>query len=315
MIKTACIALMLLTSAVAMADEPISRRAAMASGGELDVTNVAGSITVTGWDKAEVLVEGYLWEGAEELIFEADGDRTRIEVVLPKRVRNTKGSKLDIRVPFATDVIAVAVSADIRIERMTGDKRLQSVSGDVEGEINGRDVEVRTVSGDIDVTGKGETGNVQIGVVSGDVLLRNVTGSLTIEAVSGDVDVLDANLQRLNIESVSGDLDLAMNLQDGGRLDAHTVSGDVVIRLRETPDLEVMLESFSGDIASLFGYDSARTSRYAPGRELRLEVGSGNTPVRIETLSGNITLRADQKPGSKDVRDLTNRRRGNHDED
>ncbi len=315
MIRAASIVLALLASTQAVADQPISKRADMDAGGELDVTNVAGSITVTGWDRAEVLLEGMLWDGAEELIFDADGDRTRIEVRLPDRVRNTKGSRLDIRVPVNTDVLASAVSAEIDVRRISGDVRLQSVSGDVNANISSRDVVIRTVSGDIDMSADGITDSVQVGVVSGDVLLRNINGDLTVEAVSGDVDVLDADLERVNIEAVSGDLDIDLNLNEGGRLDAHTVSGDVLIRLSNLPSLEVLMESFSGDICSLYGVKSARTSRYAPGRELRLEVGSGDTPFRVETLSGTITVRGDGRVSADEVRDLTNRRRSNRYDD
>ena len=50
------------------------------------------------------------------------------------------------------------------------------------------------------------------------------------------------------------------------------------------------IETFNGNIRNCFGPDSVRTSKYAPGRELKFTEGGGSGRVTINTLNGNLRL-------------------------
>ena len=60
--------------------------------GQVEVSNVSGSVEVTGWEREQVQVTGTLGRGSEGLIFEPDGERTFIKVELPRSGNNDKAS-------------------------------------------------------------------------------------------------------------------------------------------------------------------------------------------------------------------------------
>jgi hypothetical protein len=50
------------------------------------------------------------------------------------------------------------------------------------------------------------------------------------------------------------------------------------------------IETFNGAIRNCFGPEAVRTSKYAPGRELKFTEGSGSGRVSIQTLNGSLRL-------------------------
>ena len=54
----------------------------MSPDGRVLVSNISGSVTVSGWDRPEVEVTGKLSDGVDRLLFEADGSDVIIEVMI-----------------------------------------------------------------------------------------------------------------------------------------------------------------------------------------------------------------------------------------
>ena len=86
--KAACAALLaatlFATQAVADDEEMIDKRLAANPTGQVEVSNVAGSVNITGWGRNEVHVTGELARGVERLEFTSSGDRTVVKVVLKR---------------------------------------------------------------------------------------------------------------------------------------------------------------------------------------------------------------------------------------
>ena len=118
-----------------------------------------------------------------------------------------------------------------------------------------------------------------------------------MESVSGDLDVTARQFRRLLGKTVNGDLDFRGELEKGGDIDFGAINGDIDIVLPTLSDIEFDLESFNGTIDEIFGYKPSRKSRYAPGRTLRLTEGNGSSRIRIETLNGDISIRASSQDG------------------
>ncbi|MDQ1345856.1 MAG: hypothetical protein QG586_1387, partial [Pseudomonadota bacterium] len=68
---------------VALAGTPIDKRTAADPAGTVEISNMAGSVVVTGWDRNEVEVTGELGKGTERLEFTKSDKVTRIKVILP----------------------------------------------------------------------------------------------------------------------------------------------------------------------------------------------------------------------------------------
>ena len=245
-------ALLALAPLAAVAGSPINQRKAAEAAGQVEISNTAGSVTVSGWNRNEVEVTGELGEGSERLDFTTTGKLTRIKVILPNKSYGVDGTDLVVKVPAGSGLYVNTVSADLHVTGVQGAQRLQSVSGDarvsrVAGEVNGN-----TVSGNF---------NLELGDTS-----------------------------RSRLRSTSGDLGVSTRPSADARFDIESISGDVRLDLAGPPDAEFEVTSFNGEIRNCMGPKAVRTSEYAPGRELRFREGAGSARVRIKTLNGDISV-------------------------
>ncbi|HEX9208504.1 MAG TPA: DUF4097 family beta strand repeat-containing protein [Steroidobacteraceae bacterium] len=275
---------------LAAAGSPINKRTAADPTGTVEVSNVAGSVTVTGWDRNEVEVTGELGDGSERLEFTKGPKLTRIKVVLPNRSYNVDDTQLIVKVPSGSVLSINTVSADVRVQNVQGTQRLQTVSGDVQTQASGEDVECRTVSGDVNIAGSGRKGVVSITTVSGDGTASGVAGEVNGSTVSGTFSLAVGETSRSRLRSTSGDIALRGVLAADARVDIESISGDVRLDLAGDPPAEYDISSFNGEIRNCFGPKSVKTSEYGPGRELRFTEGSGSARIRIKTMNGDIGL-------------------------
>jgi DUF4097 and DUF4098 domain-containing protein YvlB len=281
---------LLAAAPLAQAGTPIDKRVAADPKGMVEISNTAGTVKVTGWDRAEVEVTGTLGDGSERLDFTTTGTLTRVKVVLPNKSWHVEDSDLVVKVPAGSSLTVNTVSADIGVQGVNGSQRLQSVSANVATQAGAEDVEVKTVSGDLTVAGTGQKGLLTLTTVSGDATVTRVSGEINGNTVSGDFRLGLGAVDRSRLRTTSGDLSIAAFLPNDGRLDIDSISGDVRIDLAPPVNAEFDVSSFSGDIRNCFGPKPARTDEYAPGKELRFTEGKGSARVRIKTLSGDVSV-------------------------
>lgn len=260
------------------------------SDGTVTVSNVSGSVEVRGWSRNQVEVTGELGSRVEELIFERDGDEILIKVKVPRNSNGGISSDLSIRVPVASSLQVHTVSADITVSDVEGEQELESVSGDIATEAHAADIELGSVSGDIEVQGDNKAIRSRLNTVSGDIDTDRLAGEITAESVSGDVSAINGRFERASLNTVNGEIVYHAALLDSGRLDVETVNGSVDIEFDGEVSARFDIETFNGAIRNCFCPDSVRTSRYAPGRELKFTEGGGSGRVTINTLNGSIRL-------------------------
>ncbi|MDH4054918.1 MAG: DUF4097 domain-containing protein [Gammaproteobacteria bacterium] len=288
--KLMVITLVCLLTLPAFADEQVNRMLDAASDGHVDVSNIAGSVTVNGWNRNTVEVTGTLGRNVEELIFERDGDTIEIKVKVPRRGGRGIESDLRISVPKNSSLDIGTVSADIDVSDVAGEQSLSSVSGDIETDYTGEDLSAQSVSGDVEVSGNGVAGDVVASTVSGDVTLFRVSGKVEAESVSGGVVVDEGSFERAELGTVNGDIVFQGKLEKGGRLSIDTVNGGVDVEFDGDVSARFEIDTFNGGIHNCFGPKAERTSKYAPGWELEFTEGSGSGRVEISTMNGGVTL-------------------------
>jgi DUF4097 and DUF4098 domain-containing protein YvlB len=274
----------------AEAGTPINQRAVVVPGGSVEISNTAGQVTVTGWDRNEVEVTGTLGDGSEHLEFATQDKVTRIRVVLPNKSWHVEDTGLVVKVPAGSSLSVSTTSADIRVRGVRGAQRLQSVSGDVNAEAGAEDVECQTISGDVAVAGSGLKGLLNITTVSGDVMITHVAGELNGNTVSGNFTITLGDTTRSRLRTTSGDVSMATQLAADGRLDVESISGDVRLDLTGPVNAAFDVSSFSGEIRNCFGPKPRRTDEYAPGKEWRFAEGPGAARVRIKSMNGDISV-------------------------
>lgn len=287
--RSIAVTLACLLTATAFAEE-VDRTIDASSDGHVDVSNIAGSVTVHGWTRDSVEVTGTLGRNVEELIFERDGDKVVIKVKVPRRGGRGIESDLRISVPQNSSLDVGAVSADIDVTDVTGEQSLHTVSGDVTTEYSGADVSAESVSGDVEVSGNNADGEVEASTVSGDVTLFRVSGEVEAESVSGDVIVDEGSFSSAELGTVNGEIVFQGELQEGGKLSIETVNGSVEIDFIGNVSAKFSVDTFNGGISNCFGPKAERTSKYAPGWELEFTEGRGSGRVDVSTMNGRVSI-------------------------
>ncbi len=277
--------------------------------GLVRINVVRGEITVKGWMKNEVRIQGVLDEELEEFVFNVDGSETVIKVRIPRNnsswynrgetdlvIQIPENSKLDIGgVSLDVDVKGVrhsvdigVVSGDISLEGGSNRIVLQTVSGDIDvREVTGR-IKVKTVSGDIE--SYDSSGESNYGTVSGDVLIERGGEDIEVETVSGDIEILHTDFVEVSGHSISGDVEIRGHMKKGGIVEFDNVSGSIRLGLQGTLDARFDLETGSGSIRNRLSDDEPRASKYVRDEYLRFTLGDGSGEVILSTRSGNITV-------------------------
>jgi DUF4097 and DUF4098 domain-containing protein YvlB len=259
----------------------------------IEIDNLSGSVTITGWDQNEVRVTGTLGDDTEGLSTSGEGSHITIEVEIPDRYRGRGRrdyeSSLQISVPANARLEVETVSARIDVSDVTGQLDLESVSGSVEVTGSPSSADVETVSGGITISGAQTQVNAES--VSGNVRLSGVADRVEVATVSGRIEVDAGNIDRADFETVSGNITVSGSLDSGASFDLECHSGNVDLLLPADTSATWEISSFSGEINNDFGPAAKRTSKYAPGKWLEFSTGSGSADVSIETFSGNVYLR------------------------
>lgn len=282
--------------AAAHAGTPINETRAVNATARIDVSNIKGSVTVSGWDKSEVAISGTLGDGAKKLSVEGSGDRLSIKVEAPDKQgwfswgADTRmgDSLLDIKVPKGAEMKIEVVSADVSLSGVAGRTlNVDSVSGKLRLDSGAKELELDSVSGDIEVSGGAERAHVE--TVSGNIRARGLAGMVKFETVSGDIDAENGGYREVTAGTVSGDITLRGKPDASARIDVETMSGDVHLYLPADASARLNASTFSGRIRSDFG--SVTEPEHGPGSSLEATAGSGSGQVKLETFSGDIDIR------------------------
>lgn len=284
--------LMLASAALpASAATPIDQSRPLDPRGRVEIENLKGRVEVRAWNRPEVKITGSLGAGVEKFSVEGDEGVLRIEVKYPNRARNTEPTILIVQVPLQAELEVGTVSADIDVHGVAPrELSLESVSGDIVANGAPRRASVESVSGDVSLTFNSR--DVDASAVSGDVTLSGrLTGELAVESVSGNmrVDSKGERLRRLSVETVSGDADINIALLPDGEISMESVSGDLTLGIPRDLSAQVYGESFSGELSA----PGAKVQReeFGPGSSFKHRYGAGKGEVRIETFSGDATVR------------------------
>lgn len=279
---------------------PFSRQVSADPKGSVRVSNVSGDITITGWDRSGVDVQGELGTGVERIDVNEDGGDVQIRVILKDHDwLNRNGwrdseARLTIKVPVTADLEASSVSGSIKVSGSRGEQRLKSVSGDIQSQVAGTDVNATSVSGRVELTGTGKESHVRATSVSGDVKLNRMGGDIEARSTSGYVDVETSNASDVHAGTVSGSLSVRGTLSREADIDLNAVSGRVKVSAQAPAGFRYDLSSFSGSIRNCFGVEADSEERnrrgWSPGSRLSGERGDGKASIRARSHSGSVEI-------------------------
>jgi DUF4097 and DUF4098 domain-containing protein YvlB len=282
------IAVLLAGTAFAAPADRFDQSVAADPHGAVEISNISGSISITGWDQPQVAVSAVLDNAAMKVEVTSEHGRTLISV--GHAGVSGGDARLNIRVPQDGEVDATAVSAKLTSAGVRGRQRLKTVSGTISADVGSGDTEVKTVSGDIRLRGEGVAGSLHIDSVSGDVSLQHGSGDVEATAISGDMRIELDPARSVRLRTTSGDLVFSGTLQRDSALEAESIKGDVQVRAPAEAGFTYEVNSFSGDIKDCFGQDAEHVAAHAPGSRLTGTRGAGAARVRVKSLSGDVEL-------------------------
>jgi len=128
-----------------------------------------------------------------------------------------------------------------------------------------------------------------ISSVSGNISMRGVKGRMRAKSVSGNVEV-KAISGVVSAASISGNVDVEITTVGGsGEMKFSSISGDVAVRAPANLDADIEMSTISGSLRCDFPIE-IREPRYGPGRSARGRLGNGANNLRINSVSGRVSL-------------------------
>jgi DUF4097 and DUF4098 domain-containing protein YvlB len=294
--------------------ERISRTLQLGEAGQIELSNVAGDITISRGRGREVAIEavkrayGQTDEDARAQLglvtveITERGGRAEVRTRYPGSEMKTTGRRsinvsvqFTITAPAGTRITAKSISGDITTANISGDLSLETVSGDVRIESGERISAAKTISGNVEIVSTSVDGTLSAGAVSGTVTLRNVKARrVDLGNISGDIVLRDVVCERAAAQTVTGDVLWEGALSSGGRYDLRAHAGDVRLVLPTNVGFEVEASSFSGEVRSDFPLTLSGTDPVGRRRRLHTSArgvhGDGSAYLDLSTFSGSIII-------------------------
>jgi len=165
---------------------------------------------------------------------EARGGSTIKITVKTSDVLNMTNGRIQLDIGLPTDLCP-----HVRVSSCSGDISLESVSA--------QQIDISSIAGAIMI---GETRAISLNVdtKSGDVILEQGTvfGDIGINTIGGAVDV-NSSFGRAKIETISGVIGVDTEAEEYFVVEASTVIGDIDIRMLGVNELDVSMETMTGE--------------------------------------------------------------------
>jgi DUF4097 and DUF4098 domain-containing protein YvlB len=287
------IALLSICSARAQSQVKVERGLRLDADGSIRISNLVGSVRVTGWDRDSVALRGSIPKG--DKLFMGGGPRGMKMFIETMNDRNPQPSILEVMVPARAKVWVKTATAQIEVSGVTGELDLYVVGGKIRVSGKPAELNAEAIDGDIEVNGKpgwlrakSASGSVTLNGTSADASISTVSGGITVNSVPAEGQ---GKFERAKIESVTGPIRFNADIEKGSAIDFDTHSGtmDIAIPRRTGADFEIA--SIAGTISNELNFAKPVKGRYGRGSELVMTNSSGGARVNIRSFKGPVTLR------------------------
>jgi DUF4097 and DUF4098 domain-containing protein YvlB len=293
--------------------ERYTKTVRIGAAGELDVSNIAGDITVTRGAGNDATIEvvktarARTAQDARDLlplvqvdIIERAG-RAEVRTQYPTGDTLQRNNRRNINVsvafnitaPSGTRVTVKSISGTVKVTDIKGDVSADSISGDVRISGSGRIGSAKSVSGTVEVSDTKVDGALVAGSISGDVVLRRLTAQrIDTNSISGGVRLEDVQCDRIGAQSISGGIDFSGPLARNGRYSLKSHSGEIRIAIAGGSGFEVEASSFSGEVRTELPITTHGAPATNRGRQRVLTgtYGDGSAFLELTTFSGSIVI-------------------------
>lgn len=302
---------------LASAGEKIDEQINVPANKRIFIDNQRGDIRIEGWNKPKLKISGELDDEAQGYRLEVKEGRIEFIVQMPRETSSdwgrNNGSELTVFMPKTSELGVSGVNLNVtasdlkqgtEIDVVNGDINLAAIAGNISIEtVNGNvdaiglngDIHYETVNGEINDTDS--QGMVRFTAVNGDIKSKTQAQYVRLENVNGDIDFALDEIKRLRISTVNGKAEVHINrLLDSADVRYESVSGDAEFYFPHDVSARFEIEAHaSGNIINAVSDDSVIKAKYGPASELEFSVNGGSSDIEMDTISGRIELRKQNK--------------------
>ena len=277
-----------LTMPVASAGELVNKTLDVDANGMLYIDNTRGQLEIEGWDKAQIMVQGQLDDGAKKLLFKRKGHKAMIKVILDRGRHIGHGSQLKIFIPSQTYVRFKGINTQYSFSKLHGKIEGETINGDVLLDDVHAKIFVSSVSGRVTVVNS--SGKAMVESVSGKVDFDGEFDKAKLRSMNGTIMANINKIQQLDIENVSGNTAINGELQNNAKVKLNSVSGNIryVAAGEFNGECEVASQ-FGGQIKNALTKDKP-WKEMLQQRKLKFVSGDGTGKLTMNTVSGSVVL-------------------------
>jgi hypothetical protein len=287
-VPTLLLALMFALPATVATAASVNRQVPVGAGDRVGISNLAGSVTITTWNRREVDVQGELGAAVDRVEVIPARNGVDIKVVLRRRTWRDAEAHLQIRLPADVRLEVTTSSAAVNVTGVQGRTHLKTTSGAIRATMQASDLDATSISGRIEISGGLARSRMRVSTISGAVDILQGAGDMEARSTSGRLEVALADAERVRLSTVSGSITVRGSLGDRGSVDMETVSGRLKVAT-PTTNLRYEASSYSGRVSACFSGDS----QWSSGRgRTRLEGvrGTGGVLVVAKSHSGAVEI-------------------------
>jgi DUF4097 and DUF4098 domain-containing protein YvlB len=153
----------------------------------------------------------------------------------------------------------------------------------------------------------------EIKLINGALDVTGISGEITASCINGRLEAKDLS-GRAHLSTINGHLEANFSQLGGHTLELSSVNGSVDLTIPSDSMAEIEASTVSGGIENDFGLH-VNHHRFV-GHDLRGELGSGGTRIKLSDVNGRIELHhAQDGRALSPVKDLSHRDRDDDDDD
>ena len=275
--------MLLLSAATAAAQQKIDRQLPLNAIGLVRITNLLGSVRITGWERDSVSVSGSASPGAQ---FYMGGTPVGVKLGAEGEP-SVETADLVIRVPVRARIWVRTADGDIDVTGFSGDLDIAAINSRVRVKGTLKQASIESLSGDVELTASPDYLRIRTG--AGRVAWTGSSDDVAITTVSGGITVTGGAIIRGRFESVTGDVRFSGSTPSAGSLAFDTHSGDIHVGLAKGVQADVSAAAVS---LNLFGALATSKLGAAPGTST-VSIGGkgfGGATVIARSFKGKVVF-------------------------
>jgi len=276
-------------SNVCLAGEKVNQSLSVEASGKVFVKIPRGLVTIQGWDKQEVILQGELDDTTKRLTFETKNEKTWIKIDTEGRQHWGDSSVLNIFMPKQLQLYFKGIDTSFTLSELDNHIEGKTINGNLIVKKSHGKIKLSVVSGDAAIIES--SGFTKIESVSGMINFSGDFEQAFLKTISGDITADISGTNELTIKNISGETEIRGQVKSQAQLKLSSVSGDILYRSTNELNAECeMVSQFGGEINNLLT-DDLPIDGNLNKKTLNLVSGDGSGKLSINTVNGSITIK------------------------